>query len=70
MSKIQIKCDMCGENCNPQELKTIKFDPTYPNALWLSEADLYGEHFICHNCLHKVGWSEEKETETTSNKGE
>lgn len=70
MSKIKIKCDICGEDYSPSEVYQAEFSKQYDTAMWLREPEIDGEHFICINCIVKLGWSDEKGTETTSNEGE
>lgn len=71
MSKIKIKCDMCGNEHDVEEVMQVEFDPKVKQQLWLTEPHLTGEHFICCDCLVKVGWRYmDDETETTSNEGD
>lgn len=68
MSKILIKCDMCGKFKDAQQTKMVESRNCviFVNNPYVVDED----HFICHGCLNKLGWSEEKETETTLNEGE
>ena len=72
MSKIKIKCDMCGNEHDVGEVMQVQFNKNWSrDALWLQEPELTGEHFICCDCLVKVGWRYvDDETETTSNEGD
>ena len=60
-SKIMIRCDVCTGNYPPEKIKT-------PNcefgAIWLHSPRIESKHFICHDCLERIGWKDEKSEET------
>lgn len=60
-SKIQIACDLCGRKCSPDNIKEASFSNEFGQTIWLRDPTLSGEYFICHECLKKLGWSEETE---------
>ena len=71
MSKFTIKCDMCGMFKAADQTKRIDWGIPTDQLFWLKHPRMEEtDNFICHDCLKKIGWSKEKETETTSNKGE
>lgn len=57
MGKIKIVCDLCGGTFNPDEVKAIHYNGEYSKALWIDEPRFDSDHFICFDCLFKLGWS-------------
>ena len=55
-SKIRILCDVCGKLCGPQEVKQTHLSTDYGVSLWIEEPTFTGEHFVCCDCLAKLGW--------------
>ena len=60
-SKIQITCDLCGEKCSPENVEEASFSNEFGQTIWLHTPTLSSEHFICHECLKKLGWHKETE---------
>lgn len=59
-SKIMIRCDVCTGNYPPEKIKAIRISTTSDEILWLNKPEIDSEHFICHDCLERIGWKEEK----------
>ena len=61
MSKILIKCDLCGKFKDAKQTKRAEANTM---LLFLYDPVMDGKHFICYDCLNKLGWNEESEEET------
>jgi len=54
-SKIMIRCDVCTGNYPPEKIKAISTSTTSDEILWLNKPEIDSEHFICHDCLERIG---------------
>lgn len=66
-SKIQITCDLCERNYHPEKIKQVKFEY---DMIFLYSPAMDSEHFICHDCLKKLGWSDKSEVSDSSDPSE
>ena len=58
-SKIQIRCDLCGKLCAPQEIKEAHFHgDEFGQAFFFEDPTIDGKHFACNACLERIGWKE------------
>ena len=52
---IKIFCDLCGQE---REINQIKGVETLGTGAWFNAPRMDHQHFICLECLEKIGWKE------------